>query len=106
MLATTAFLLSFSLSSCITDIGELSLLRSPSCSSSESVYICSGSSRVQWDIAGTEPGIRPRFGHDTAQAGHVVNFTVGTSHISFLVSNSTDYFLSVTRHSEQNRNYM
>ena len=91
-LATSDFLLFI----CITLTGELSLLRSPSCSSSESVYICSGSSTVEWDIANTEPGIRPRFGRDTTPAGHVVNFTAGTSHISFLVSNNTDNFISVT----------
>ena len=74
----------------------MSLIRSPSCSSSESVYICSGSSTVEWDIVGAEPGIRPRFGRDTTPAGRVVNFTAGTSHISFLVSNNTGNFLSVT----------
>ena len=74
--------------------GQLSLLRSPSCSSSESVYICSDSSRTEWEIVGT--GVRSRLGRDTTPAGYIANFTIGTSHISFLVSSNTGSFISVT----------
>ena len=88
------FLFCFSLLSSITYVGELSLLRSPSCSSSESVYICSDSSRTEWEIVGT--GVRPRLGRDTTPAGFIVNFTIGTSHISFLISSNTGSFFSVT----------
>ena len=70
------------------------MLRSPSCSSSKSVYICSDSSRTEWEIVGT--GIRIRLGRDTTPAGFVANFTIGTSHISFLVSSNNGKIISVT----------
>ena len=79
------------------DIGELSLLRSPSCSSRELVYICSGNSgATDWELA----DIRSSFGRHTSLLGEVFNFTatnnVGTSPVSFQVTNNNDELFSVT----------
>ena len=79
------------------DIGELLLLRSPSCSSRELVYICSVySGAIDWEFA----DIRASFGHHTTLLGEVFNFTatsnVGTSPVSFQVTNSSDVFFSIT----------
>ena len=76
--------------------GALSLLRSPSCSSSELVYICSvNSSATVWELA----DIRSSFGHDIL-LGKVFKFTatsnVGTSPVSFQVTNTSDELFSVT----------
>ena len=79
------------------DIGELSLLRSPSCSSSELVYICIvNSGAIDLEL----PDVRLSVGRDTSVLGEVFNFTatgnVGTSPVSFQVTNSSDEMFSVT----------
>ena len=78
-------------------VGELSLLRSPSCSSRELVYICSvNSGATDWEFA----DIRSSFGRDTSELGEVLNFTatsnVGNSPGSFEVTNSSDELFSIT----------
>ena len=54
------------------DIGELSLLRNPSCSSRELVYIWSVNSGAT-DLKLAD--IRFSFGRDTSELGEVFNFT-------------------------------
>ena len=79
------------------DVEELSPLRSPSCSSMELVYICSvNSGAIDWELS----DVRLSVGRDTSEFGEVFNFTatgnVGTSPVSFQVTNSSDVLFSVT----------